>query len=505
LRLLRPAIVITGFTVGAQILALLSQTLIAANLGATTDADSLFAAMTLPQYVTAIFTGALSIVLIPAFVHRRAEQGEEVAWRFASDVVNATAVFLLALVALAMVFSRPLLTLVVPGLSAAALGKAAAVSLVVWPSVAASGLVAVLTSLHQVRSRFTWSSFVPLLGAAANLALLVLLASRYGVTGVAIAFTANLILQAALLANAFARGQYRPSLRLTDAGLREVARLAVPLVLSGAFARSTIVVDRFLASGLPAGTISHLGYAFRIVSALSIAISSGLGAVLFPPLSDAIARKEMAEFRELASRSVRTLWLVVAPVIAIGAAVTLPAVQLVFQRGAFTSQDAVAVAGLLQIYLVALVALALATITGPAMYALRATRFLAIMIAVESIAYVAYTFELARALGAPGIAWGFALYAVISIGWQSVYLRIATGGRGGRRIARSLATTTAWAGAAGVVAWLASLPVHSPLARVALGGACGLAAYLAALCITRPEEAKGVWKIVRPDESTATL
>lgn len=499
--MLRPTLIVTALTLGAQAVALAGQAVVAHYLGVSAEVDALFAALTLPTYATAVLVGALAVVFIPTFMERRAQSGEDAAWRYASGLVNLTFLGLGGVAAVGMIFAEPLTVAVAPGLAPDATDLAARLALLAWPSVVASGLVALLTSLHQVEGRFGWSSSVPFLGAVANVLLLVVLVPPFGVAGVAAAFTLNIGLQAALLACVLARGRYAFSLALHDPGVKASARMVAPLVLSGLVVRVTVVIDRFLASNLPEGSIAHLGYAFRVVSALGVGVSTGLGAVLFPALADAIARRDMERFRETASASLRTIWLVVAPIVTVAIALADGGVRLVFERGAFTSADSRAVALLLRIYLVAIVAIALSVVTSRAMYALKATRLLAVVGAVEAIAYVVYTYAFAQMWGTVGIAFAFVVYYTFSIAWQGVYLRHAMGAGGGHRVARSLAATTLMALLAGAAAWLAALPFGSPLLRVLIGGVAGLGIYLLAVWTTKPAEANALWRRLRDPPS----
>lgn len=494
--LVRPTLVVTGFTMGAQLTALLAQAVIARFLGAGSETDALFAALTLPQYATNIISGAMGVVLIPVFMECRAKSGSEEAWRFATGILGTSFIVFSVIAALGVLFAEPLLRVAVPGLSDEARRMAAGLSLALWPFMVFSGVASILISLHQIEGRFTKAAVAPFIGAVVYLALLAVLVPRYGALGAATATTLNVAVQCAMLAHIVIQRSRFP-LAFSHPGVVMLLGLIGPLLLSNVFIRSTIVIDRFLASDLPSGSISHLGYAFRVVSAAGVAVSAGLGAVLFPPLADAIARHDIARFRETASRSLRIAWLVVAPLMTISMALAPSAIELVFERGEFGAADSAAVGLLLRIYLLALISMSLATVTSRAIYALRATRLIALAGSIEAIAYLGYTYLLARTFGAPGIAAGFVIYYSISMLWQGVYLRQATGGTGGRRVTAALGATTALSAIAGAAAWGVTLLLGTAAGRVTAGGTTGVALYVAALAAARPRDAVDLWSLLR--------
>jgi peptidoglycan biosynthesis protein MviN/MurJ (putative lipid II flippase) len=110
----------------------------------------------------------------------------------------------------------------------------------------------------------------------------------------------------------------------------------------------TSVIDQLFAAHLEAGSIATLGYANRIV-----ALIAGLGAM-------AISRSTLPVFSELASReggreicSLAIHWAKLMFLFGLVATAlcwwsALPVVKLLFQRGAFTVEDSIAVAGVLR-------------------------------------------------------------------------------------------------------------------------------------------------------------
>lgn len=498
MKLARSAVLVTAFSVAGQLVGLLTQVVIAGAFGARADMDALLAAMTLPQYAVAVVVGALSGVLVPVFLEARTAEGDDAAWRLASAVVSVTAGMLVAVALAGILVAGPLLRLTTPGLSDTSLALAVDVARITWPTVAASGLVGLATAISHASGRFGWVALVPALGALVNLVLVWGLAPRFGVVGVAVAGTVSLGLQAVLVLRGLAgRSRLRLSLEWRHPGVARVAAAAWPLLASALLVRYTPIVDRFVASGMSEGAIAQLGYAFRLVSFLSLFLSSGIAAVVFPRMAFEMAAQEPERARRTFVLALQVMWLGVAPVVVLGMVLGVPLIEAVFERGAFLSSDTIAVAWFWQIYLLSLVGACLGTVTGRAFYAVNATRTLAIAGGVEALAYAVYTPALAARLGAAGVAMGYVVYYTLSLGWQIPVLLGRLGGEGGGDLMASLVRTTAAAGVAGAAAWFVSAVAGPAWGQLALGAAVASPLYVACLWWWGGREVRWVAESVR--------
>lgn len=466
---LRSIATITIFTLGGQALALVTQIVITAAFGAGSDMDAFLAASAAPQYLVTIVLGTLGFVFIPVFVQYNATGREKEAWQIASGVITLGILTLGGLALGGVIFARPLLRWMAPGLSPESLDMATRVAMITWPTIMATGLVSLFTGIYQAHQRFAWPAAVPVIGALVNLGMVVALMRSLGVLGVALAATTSLVLQATLLLPiVLGSGRVRFMLNLQHPGLRRVMHLLWPLVLSALFMRWTPLIDCYLASGLGEGAISHLGYAFKLTNLCAAFISGGISTVIFPRFALNTAGGNMTGLRQEISWGLRGIWLTTAPAIFIGGALALPFVTILFQRGQFSTVDAQAVAVLFQVYLFAMAGMCLGNITGRAMYALQRTRVIAVMGILEAISYALYTPLLAKLWGISGIAGGYVLYFGLGLLWVLFFVRYQTGNFGGRTVFKSFIKTTFAAMIGGAVAWMIAATVGNPWPQLIL-------------------------------------
>jgi putative peptidoglycan lipid II flippase len=477
-----------------QAVGFVTQIVVASLFGARADMDAFLAANTLPQYVIAVLLNALGFVFIPIFVDYATAGREEEAWQIASGVINLCLLVLGILTVVGIVFAEPLLRLTTPGLPSQSLHLAAQVALITWPTILLTGVLSLLTGIYQAQGRFGWPAAVPFIGASVSLGLVVILARLWGVVGMALATSMGVALQTVLLLRIALRpGRYRLAFHWQHPGVRQVIHLLTPLLLSSLLIRWTPIIERYLASGLPEGSISHLGYAFKLLSLMIALISTGIATVVFPRMALNMAAGDLGGLKHTTSLGLRVMWLAVAPAIVLGGVLALPLVVVFLKRGQFNAGDASAVAGLLRVYLLALIGACLGNVTGRTFYALKDTRTLAVIGVIEALAYAVYSVFLVRQWGLVGLAWGYVLYFDISLLWQIFLIRRRVGNRGGRTLLVSFARTSLAAILGGGVVWGIIQTTPNLWLQLFGGGALGLLVYGAALMGLRSAEAQTIW------------
>ncbi|MEU1044808.1 lipid II flippase MurJ [Streptomyces sp. NPDC005897] len=133
-------------------------------------------------------------------------------------------------------------------------------------------------------------------------------------------------------------------------GARPLALALFGTVLLFALCRqSQVLIERFLASGLPSGAISHLNYAQKVAQ-IPMTLSLMLCTVTFPVVARALADGDTERARDRVERDVA----LAACLVLVGAATVVACapqiIHLLFQRGAFTAADTAATADVMRVY-----------------------------------------------------------------------------------------------------------------------------------------------------------
>lgn len=289
-----------------------------------------------------------------------------------------------------------------------------------------------------------------------------------------------------------ARPRLRRPVRLGRRAVRTAPLLGMtvlaPIVLFVVSRQSQVLVERFLASTLPAGAISHLNYAQKVAQ-MPMVLSLMICTVTFPVVARAMADGQ----REKARRRVERDLALAGMVVLLGTAVVLgyapQIIEVLFQRGAFDVSDTEATAQVMRVYAAGLLGHCLVgALSRPFFSSTRPTWFPAFAMGTGLLVTMGAGYALTYRFGVDGIATAnalgistTALLLLMGLGTRVVPIRA-------RAVAVSLGRLTGAALVAGAAGWAAA-PVL-PDAALSLAAGCLLVPavfFLTGLALRSPE------------------
>lgn len=507
--LARAAAATAVLTVLGAVLGLVRDQAIARYFGASDASDAFLIAWTVPEMAaTLLIEDGMALLLVPAFslaLTRRADAGAAKGAEAAGgpvpdpvrELVAATlprlCVGLMAGAALLMAGAPWVVGVLAPGLADPAL------------AVDCTRLTAVTVLTFGVTGYFSAAlrahrSFLPPAGVyvAYNIGIIgmtLALHSVWGVRAAAAGVAVGSLLMILTQLPTFLRllPLARPRFRRLrkrvprTAPLLGVAVLA-PVVLFVVSRQSQVLVERFLASTLPAGAISHLNYAQKVAQ-MPMVLSLMICTVTFPVVARAMADGNHMKARQRVERDLALAGMVVL----LGTAVVLgyapQIIEVLFQRGAFDAADTAATAQVMRVYAAGLLGHCLVgALSRPFFSSGRPTWFPAFAMGTGLLVTTGAGYALTYRFGVDGIATAnaigistTALLLLMGLGTRVVPIRA-------RAVAVSLGRLAGAALVAGTAGWAAA-PLL-PDAVLSLAAGCVLvpaAFFLTGLALRSPE------------------
>jgi putative peptidoglycan lipid II flippase len=429
MKLYRGFLTVGGMTVVSRVLGFVRDVLIAAVLGASSVTDAFFVGFRVPNMFRRLFAeGAFNAAFIPLLTKRLHTEGPESARDFAALALSGLTLVLVAFVILAEIAMPWLMLLLAPGFAddPDKFRLAVLLARIALPYLVFMSWVALYTGLLNALGRFAAAAFAPsLLNVVLIAVLLGLVATGTGEqnsAGVALAWGVAVsgLLQVAIVAFAAVRVGIRLKFerpRLTPE-MKRLVSLAVPGLIAGGMAQITIVISTIIAS-LQDRVVSWLYYADRIFQLPLGMIGVAVGVVLLPDLSHKLRSGDTQAVIASENRALEFALLLTLP-----AAVALfiaadPIMRVLFERGAFTTVDAHATAGMLSALALGLPAYVLIKVLHPSFFAREDTKTPMIFAGIAMAANAALSFVLFVILGAVGIA-----IATTLAGWIDVTLLV---------------------------------------------------------------------------------
>ncbi|MEV0253081.1 lipid II flippase MurJ [Streptomyces sp. NPDC050732] len=358
--LAKAALVTALLSVAGSLLGLVRDQALAHFFGAGTDTDAFLVAWTVPEVAaTLLIEDGLAFFLVPAFSLALARRADSPSADPVQELVRASlprmALWFTGTAALLIAAAPYLVAVLAPGLPDPQL--AVDCTRLTATCALTFGLTGYCSAALRAHQRFVAPATVYVAYNAAIIAALFALAVPLGVraaaAGVAVGGVLMVVVQAPSLWRQLRR-PYRPGPATTSGPGSEPAKVLqtaiIWTVLLFALCRqSQVLIERFLASSLPAGAISHLNYAQKVAQ-MPMALSLMICTVTFPVVARALAMGEKERARDRVERDVVLAGCVVLVGAAAVVAAAHPLIELLFQRGAFTSRDTATTASVMRVY-----------------------------------------------------------------------------------------------------------------------------------------------------------
>lgn len=327
----------------------LKEMAVAYRYGVSDVVDAYQYTMTLANWLPVTLVGTLSVVLIPVLVRTRRLPPADRA-RFLGELQAWTVAAGVALAVLIYVAWPWVLELSGQGLSP----EVRRMSMELTFAFAPAAMLTLMTGISAARLRAHERHINTLLDSVPAVVILiwVLLASSVSQVGPLLWGTlVGYFIQSVWLLWLAARadGMWgRPRFTFSAHQWPDLVK-AAGVMLIGQVAMSFVgPIDQYTAANLGANANATLGYAARLLSLLLGVGAASVGRAALPVLADVQSRGDPHRARAVALKWSVLMLLAGAVVAAVGWLMAEWGVRLLFQRGAFTADDTVAVAGVLR-------------------------------------------------------------------------------------------------------------------------------------------------------------
>ncbi len=395
--LARAAGLISAATMLSRLLGLVREQLFAALMGASFLADAFVVAFRIPNLLRDLFAeGALAQAFIPTFKADIKKEGQASAYQLGNRVAGTLLVLIGTIVGIAVIFAPQLVDLLASDFRGDEPSKFAltvTLTRIMMPFLLFVSLSAVAMGMLNAQDRYGAPALAP---AMFNVACITVgfalyfghVEGEWVVIGWSIGTLLGGLLQLGIQMPSLWRMGFRPrpsvDLRLRDPRMRRIGRLMLPAIAGLAAVQINIIVNTVFATS-EEGAAAWLNYAFRFLQLPIGVFGVAIATVSTTRYADAAADKKPEDLATHLMDGLRLVAFLTVPstigLIVLGE----PIIQLVYERGRFTSADTAATAAALQFYAIGLVAYAAVKVLAPAFYAMDKAR-IAVIASISAVA-----------------------------------------------------------------------------------------------------------------------
>jgi putative peptidoglycan lipid II flippase len=295
----------------------------------------------------------------------------------------------------------------------------------------------------------------------------------------------------------------RPAGETAEAALRRVGRLMTPLVVGVIFSHLNGLVDNILASTLPTGQLSFLGYSRKLIDALLLIGPVALVTVVYSELSHRVSAHDTQGFLRLVRNAFRVLTYLSVPTACLLTVLAQPLIRVLFQRGHFGVESTFGTSQAFLVHATGLTVFSLEVLLVHSFFALSDTKTPIKIGILCSLLDVALALALLRPLEYLGIAGAFVIARTCKVVLLAVLLNRRWAGIFGPHLPDFFVRLAVSAAAMGITTKLllgivnADSVVGTTVFDLLLPAAAGAAVFALSSCLLGIHEFGAVLALIR--------
>lgn len=445
-------------------LSMVKEMLGASYFGVSKAMDSFYAALTVPNLINSVFLSPFAIIFIPVLVKYKLKNMEE-ANHIISTVSNIIILILLVAAILTFSFSGHVIDLFSPGLDADTAVNASKMLKIISAGIIFTGAVNILSGIINAFEHFLWPAISGIFITLSTIFFMLFFTDRLGIFVLGWGLLAGTILQFLFLAPFAKKYGFRHSavLDLTHPEIQKSLNLAGIFLIITISGGLNAVVNRFMASWLPGGSITALAYADKLVQVPLIIFSGAIAASIYPFLSAQAAENKIEDIKATISLSIRMSGFIFIPLAITMMILAKPSIQLIFQRGAFDTAATELTSKIFVFCCLQLFSNYAVAIMLRLMFAFQDMKNIIKVVITSLFANIVLNFVLMKLMSTPacGIALSTAASSFIAAVLYFIILKKRISNLHGLSILRSLSKITAFAIVSGMAVFFTYAGMHS--------------------------------------------
>jgi putative peptidoglycan lipid II flippase len=369
---------ITILSLGNSALNFLFQVVIARTFGTGTVTDAFFLAFSIPEWVMNITVFIIPVIIIPFISGYIAKGEEDRALSLTTSIMTIFVVGLSVIIAGLYILNGPIARGVAGNLGAEGIEVYGNVSLSFSPVILFTTMSSLLTGVYYSYERYFVPNLSPILQTLIMIGGVLIWKNGLGIQSAAVFMLIGSFFRYLLLVVLFHKRKLFLTLKIikpeVKEDVKEVVIFMVPLLIGQVVLQSQVLVDRYIASILSAGSITYLFYAFRLTTIFKRLSSLGTNTVIFPKLSKSAAINDTAEFEKRINDGMCFITFVSLMVVGGMLLFSTNVVYVLFKNDQFRLFDAVQTGLALRAMSIYIVAFSLVEIINNVFYSIKNTK-----------------------------------------------------------------------------------------------------------------------------------
>lgn len=509
--LVSAALIIGVASMVSRVIGLVRERVFTTTFGAGDTFDAFVAAFRVPDFIFSIIViGALSAAFIPLFTGKLVaskKKSHNGAFDFAVSVLNLMVLVVGVLCIVYALFAPVIVPLITPGFSGEKLELTIMLSRIMAFQPVLLAISFVFSGVLNSFKRFVAYAIAPIVYNLGIIVGVIFFVPLFGPAGIGWGVVLGAVLHMGVqLPSVLAVGfRWKAVLISSKRDLLKLWKMMLPRMFGLAAQQVNLFVVTIVGSGLVAGSITAFHLANNIQHIPVGVFGLAFAQAAFPTLSEQIARKRLADFRNTLTKTFRYILFFVIPLSVFFFLLRAQIVRVLFGDGAFDWEDTILTFETFGFLLVSVFAQATIPLLARAFYAQHNTKVPVAVSVVSMVLNVVLALYLAPTMGVQGLALAFSLSAIVQLALLLGMLHWKLRGFNDLQVLGSLVRIVIATVVGGVFVQLLKYPVASVVdmqrfwgvfVQVVVALAGGISVYLILCWLMKSQEMAIVWKYI---------
>jgi len=409
----KTAILIMLITVISKILGFFRDVTISYFYGASNSSDAYLISLSIPGIMFTLMGAAILTTYIPMYSKIEEAYGTNVSNRYTNNLVNILMIICTIIIIFSLLFTEEIVKLFAKGFDSETLALAVQFTKITILGLYFTGLIYVFNGFLQIKGNY----IIPALtGIPLNIIVIlsIFLSSRFNIMLLSVGSVVSIFSQLVLLIP-FARKKgyrYKFVLDLNDEHIKNMAYLAIPVIIGGSVDQVNVLVDKTLASSIAIGGISALSYANKLNVFINGLFVLSISTVIYPIMSKQAAERNINGLKESLKEAINSISLLVIRATVGFMLFSESIVRLLFSRGAFDSKAIYMTSNALFFYSIGMIAYGFREVLSRAFYSLQDSKIPMINATISMVINIILNLILSKFIGIGGLALATSISAI---------------------------------------------------------------------------------------------
>ncbi|MGZ9868310.1 murein biosynthesis integral membrane protein MurJ [Priestia endophytica] len=434
----KAAIILMLVSIISKVFGLIRDIILSYFYGTSTISDAYLVSMTISTVVFGFIASGISTGYIPMYRKIEERDGLKESYKYTNNLLNMLLLLSTFIVLFGILYTEQLVRIFASGFEGHALVLTVKFTRISLIGIYFTALINLFTGFLQIHGKYTIPA---LIGFPLNFItiLAIYISSNNNPMVLAVGALVAIVSQWILLLPSIHRTgyRYRFILDFKDKNIKNMAIIALPVIIGVSIDQINVLVDRTIASQIAVGGISALNYANRLNGFVQGIFVVSISTVMYPLISKMAAEKNMNGLKSTVSEAVGGINLLVMPA-TIGAMVFAePIVTLLFGRGEFDDKAISMTSQALFFFSVGMIGFGIREVLSKVFYSMQDTKTPMINAVMALVINIILNIILSKFLGIGGLALATSISALFCTFLLMVSLRKKIGSFGMRNISIS--------------------------------------------------------------------